>query len=296
MSIVKRERINTIDYEDKDRTYVNVLGYGFKIIGKRTDRKINNNGNKSWRTKYLVEFIETGTNKWCDSKEIRTGSIKDDAAPYVCGVGIVGLEIDRPQSHYLYDRWRDMLRRCYEEGSNMYYSYGACGVEVCDEWKYFPNYVRDIEQMDNYQFLKITHGGWQIDKDIIKRGNKLYCREYCSIVRIEDNIRERNSRVGNPAKYHRKPVYMFDIYGNFISEFKSNSEAAKYISKRKIPNTSQISICCNKLNNFHTYYGYLFLHKEDFNSIDEATAHILNLINTNKDSLGYKKALRKVCG
>lgn len=289
----KREKINTINYSSKDMVYKTTRGYEFKIIDRRVDKK-DINGKKYWRTKYEIQFISTNTKKWCDTKEIIIGSIKDDANAYVCGVGIVGIEIDHPQSHYLYDRWRDMLRRCYDKSSKMYYSYGECGVVVCDEWKYFPNYVRDVEEMENHDLLKIKHGGWQIDKDIIKSGNKVYCKEYCSIIRIEDNIRERNARAGNPSKYTSKSVYMFNIHGDFLLEFKSELSAARYITKRQNPNISQISTCCNDLNKFHTCYGYLFLHKDNFESLNAAKEYILNLIKNNMDSMSYKKAIRKV--
>ncbi len=72
-----------------------------------------------------------------------------------------------------YRAWHNMLERCYCEKLHVKQpSYIGCSV--CDEWLdsaffkawYESNYI----------------DGYALDKDIIKRGNKVYCPEYCSYV------------------------------------------------------------------------------------------------------------------
>lgn len=184
------------------------------------------------KSKRKVRFINTGYETIVAVGDIRkrTGA-RDWLAPYVCGVGVVGTEIENPQKHILYNRWRDMIRRCYDKNSKMYSEYGGRGCYVCEEWKYFPNYVRDIENKRNYINLVKTKGKnkWQVDKDLVKQGNKCYCNELTSIVKTEDNIRERNNRRGNPCKL--MAVHRFTIQGEYVCKYNSISEASRLIRR-----------------------------------------------------------------
>lgn len=280
MSNIK-EKINQINQENKDKVYITSKGYQFTIINKITKVKVIN-GNKRWRSKYLVKFLDTGTEKWCESKEIINGSIKDDYAPYVCGIGIVGDEIDRPQSHYLYDRWRDMIRRCYDKESKSYISYGACGVVVCDEWKYFPNFVRDIETKENHKELKERHNNpsdrYEIDKDLIKEGNKIYCNEYCSIVTHQENMAERNYRNKYNKEANQKAVWRISLDFKDVKRYECITDASLDMSNKK---HTSISDCVN--GRCLTSLGYYWRKVEDFYSIDDAITHIMLTINSQKD-------------
>ena len=69
-----------------------------------------------------------------------------------------------------YQAWTSMLRRCYSD--IMHPTYKDCSV--CDEWLTFSNFKAWMEQQD-WQ-------GKQLDKDLLKEGNKRYCTEYCIFV------------------------------------------------------------------------------------------------------------------
>ena len=56
-----------------------------------------------------------------------------------------------------------------------------------------------------------------------------------------------------------KPVLQYDLYNNFIKEWKSASEAAKSLNKRP----SSITHCCNHRANYNTAYGYIWKWKYD---------------------------------
>lgn len=56
-----------------------------------------------------------------------------------------------------------------------------------------------------------------------------------------------------------KPVLQYDLYNNFIKEWKSASEAARSLNKR--PNS--IICCCNHRANYNTAYGYKWKWKYD---------------------------------
>lgn len=72
-----------------------------------------------------------------------------------------------------YSAWLNMLRRCYDaRHTSKYPTYLGCSV--CEEWLMFSNFEKwyNENHRDSYD----------LDKDIIKRGNKVYCPEYCAYV------------------------------------------------------------------------------------------------------------------
>ena len=267
-----KPKINELDYNNKDKIYVNNKGYKFKIIDKKSECSIAKSGNKKWTTKYLVKF-DSGFEIWSAKKEICNGSVKDWLSPYVCGVGIVGIEIDHPQSHYLYDRWRDMLRRCYDKDCKLYHDYGGRGVIVCDEWKYFPNFVRDVESKENFEKLKEAHSNpkdrYELDKDLIKKGNKVYCNEYTCIVPHDINMKERNERRNYNIDSTSTPILQFDFSFNFVKKHKSMSDAT-----RELGHTSINGICgCCKNKQRHAL-GYFWTYFDETKSIEDIQKEI----------------------
>lgn len=211
------------------------------------------------RNRYRVKFIETGYETLVEFKEANNGGVRDWLAPYVCGVGVVGVEIDHPQSHFLYDRWRDMLRRCYDKKNKLYKDYGAVGVVVCDEWKYFPNYVRDIEGKENSDKLKNDSKNWQIDKDIKYKNNKIYSNDTTLIVTRIENTKERNERQGNPSKHNMVKVLQLNEYGDIVNKFDSIALASESFGTE---NGSWISNCCN--NKGLTFKGYYWSYESQY--------------------------------
>jgi len=73
-----------------------------------------------------------------------------------------------------YEYWRGVLRRCYSELEHQKRPlYKGC--TVCEEWLYFTNFHRWFLEQD-------VPKGWQIDKDILNKGNKHYSPENCVFV------------------------------------------------------------------------------------------------------------------
>jgi len=66
-----------------------------------------------------------------------------------------------------YRSWRAMMSRCYDENNNRYFAYGAKGIEVCEEWKDFRNFLSDMGERPNGTSLDRIDG--ELD----------YCLENC---------------------------------------------------------------------------------------------------------------------
>jgi hypothetical protein len=70
-----------------------------------------------------------------------------------------------------------MIQRCYDPYTiNKYSTYQD--VIVCKEWLNFQNFAEWFHK----NYYELVDEGVQLDKDLIKRNNKIYCPEYCSFV------------------------------------------------------------------------------------------------------------------
>lgn len=78
-----------------------------------------------------------------------------------------------------YSIWLSMLSRCYNtpQDSVRFKKYIDC--EVCKEWHYFQNFAE--------WYVNNSIDGYQMDKDILVRGNKIYSPETCCFVPQEIN-------------------------------------------------------------------------------------------------------------
>lgn len=72
-----------------------------------------------------------------------------------------------------YRVWRDMIRRCYSQKAQIR-NPTYIGCSVCDEWKHYSNFKKwfDLNYVD----------GYQLDKDILINGNKVYSPETCCFI------------------------------------------------------------------------------------------------------------------
>jgi hypothetical protein len=91
-------------------------------------------------------------------------------------VGYLGVgEFKGIENKKIIQLWASLLYRCYGGEISSY-----IGCFVCSDWHNFQNFARWFKQ-SNYQ------EGWHLDKDIVVKGNKTYCPEYCSFVPQEIN-------------------------------------------------------------------------------------------------------------
>lgn len=107
--------------------------------------------------------------------------------------GIADISCDKR----IYNLWYQMLRRCYDveqhkrtRGS----SYSDC--EVSERWMILSHFARDIKHLKGYKYW-ISGRGYCLDKDTKIAGNKIYSRETCCFIPIEENIRDISRRNPN---------------------------------------------------------------------------------------------------
>ena len=131
----------------------------------------------------LVEFLNTKTKVIASINSIMEGKVKDRFAPSVFGVGVVGNDAVVKDGRVLkeYVRWQAMLERCYNENNrDKRQAYEGCTVS--ENFKYFP-YFKEWYNAQVGHNIK----GWDLDKDILSNGGKVYSEDTCVFIPFEIN-------------------------------------------------------------------------------------------------------------
>lgn len=85
-----------------------------------------------------------------------------------------------------YESWKSMINRA---GNKNGHHPTYADVIVCERWKSYDNFFEDMA--DSWE------PGLLLDKDSIKKGNRIYCKEYCQWMTKEESAKEVISRLGN---------------------------------------------------------------------------------------------------
>lgn len=137
--------------------------------------------------------------KYC---AIKNGQPRSPNYKVIRGVGYLGegdyTTLNPPNA---YDKWANMLHRCYSENTHARQpTYKDCSVDP--HWHNFQNFAKWFEENYNNEYMQ----DWQLDKDILFEGNKVYSPETCCFVPREINIMINGS--GNTLYiYQRKDTY-----------------------------------------------------------------------------------------
>lgn len=134
--------------------------------------------------KITVMFAD-GNTKTVAAKEVRSGSVKNEAQPDIYGVGFIGYgnhtsRFKDGKNTPEYDAWRGILRRCYD---TVFHKKRPTyiGCEVCTEWHNFQNFAEWYVVQRGYEER------WHLDKDLTVFDNKVYSPETCALIPCEVN-------------------------------------------------------------------------------------------------------------
>lgn len=160
-----------------------------------SEEKLNNQGCLMKIVEYknasniIVEFqdkykakVHTGYNGF------KNGSVRNPYVPSVYEVGMTGnkypIKTKGKQSKE-YAIWCSMLKRCFDLKYKIKHSTYK-GVICCKEWLLYENFYEWLHGQDN--FNKWLNGfNWNLDKDILIKGNKIYSPETCCLVPVNVN-------------------------------------------------------------------------------------------------------------
>ena len=169
--------LNDVSYKDcVGKVYQSKLFGDFKVL--------KYNGNKDVE----IQFLKTGFETKVQLVQVKSGGVKDPYSPSVCSVGIVGTKYPSTINDVKtkeYELWRDMLRRCYSDNfKNKYQTYKDC--EVSENFKSYEYFYEWCHKQIG--FGNDGNGNpFQLDKDLLTKGNKVYSESTCVFIPREIN-------------------------------------------------------------------------------------------------------------
>ena len=169
---------------------------------------------------------------------ILNGKVRDKLFRSVYGVGYHGVgEYDWASHKVAYQTWVDVLKRVHVEKKSRT-SY--LDVSVCDEWHNFQNFAKWFYEQDLSETKDGNGKRYDLDKDILVKGSKMYSPETCCFVHSEINclfIRNKRFRgnlpIGVTKSGKRFAARLSKGFDNrvFLESFKTETEA--YLSYKK---------------------------------------------------------------
>lgn len=152
------------------------------------------------------------------SYNVKNGGVKNPMHPSIFGVGFFGdgtyPASTNGRSTAAYAAWFNMMIRCYcDKFQQKDPSYIGCSVH--SDWHNFQNFAEWYYSHDN------CNDGYQLDKDLLKIGNKVYSAVNCSLIPLEIN-----SLIVNPNRKNKELPVGVDFYkkrGLFRARLSINS-------------------------------------------------------------------------
>ena len=132
-----------------------------------------------------IRFLNTGFETKVQLGSIRNGEVKDPYLPSVYGVGIVGTKYPTSEGDVKtkeYVLWYSMLTRCYNDT----YKKQRPTYEGCEVSENFKSYEYFYEWCHNQ--VGFSNKDWQLDKDLLVKGNKVYSESTCIFIPTEINL------------------------------------------------------------------------------------------------------------
>lgn len=163
------------------------------------------------RFKDISYTVLTNTFYW----NIKKGYISNPNHRTICNVGYFGQgkyksSVNRKMTKF-YIIWKLMIERCYnkktQEDSPTYIN-----CLVCEEWHSYQNFAKWYEE--NYK------EGFELDKDILVKGNKVYSPETCCFVPAEINT----LFVSNKKDRGKFPVGICKVNDKFSARINKNKK------------------------------------------------------------------------
>lgn len=193
-------------------------GYFIKIIKYENARKIT----ISFEDGHILENITISN--------IRSGTIKNKNNKSIYGIGFIGYGKHMPKNNMLaYKTWKGMFSRCYDK-KNKYNSNYLGIVSICDKWHNYQNFAEWFEK----NYIK----GFELDKDILVKDNKIYSDKTCCFVPHEINNlfkTNQNKKYDLPIGvfYREKRKKYISMFNNKTLGYFDNKEKAFEVYKKE---------------------------------------------------------------
>ena len=165
--------LNDISYKDcVGKLYKSKSSGDFKVLKYNDAKNVE------------IQFTNTGFETTVQLGHIKSGKVKDPYLPSVYGVGILGNKYQAKINGVItkeYDLWTGMLQRCYSDTfKKQKPTYKDCEVsENFKSYEYFYEWC--------HSQIGFGVSGFELDKDLLVKGNKVYSESTCVVLPHEIN-------------------------------------------------------------------------------------------------------------
>ena len=205
-------------------------------------------------------------------KSFVKGNVKNPYHPMVLGVGTIGsrypAKVDNEETEE-YQAWKGMIYRCFDKNTKKRQPTYK-DVTCCKEWLLFENFYEWLHEQENFNKLH-NKSKWNVDKDILIKGNKIYSPKTCCLVPMNVNslfIKKDNYRGDLPigVKHSHKsfmarcsnPITGVREYlGSYSTPFKAfiayknyKEDLIKQIARIEYNKGNITERCCNAMMNY----------------------------------------------
>ena len=197
--------------------------------------------------KYKIKFKKTGFETITTKSNINKRTVKDYLTRTAHEHGYLGTK-PMKEDKEIRKVWQDLIKRAY--GKKYIAKYGTYeNVSISPEWLDFRNF-RDFYK-DNFV------AGYQLDKDLIKPGNKVYSAKYC--VYLPQKLNKMIMSVQNDPIRNDLGV---TVKGKrFLASIKANGKV-KHLSVFDTEKEAHHEYMTAKIKQIETVYA---LYKQDLN-------------------------------
>lgn len=184
---------------------------------------------------FLVKFKDEDETFITSSDSIRLGSVIKKHVLYGVGINDAGYPVQTKAEGVVckyYLRWRNMLSRCYSKRKGSCYN----NVTVCEDWLLFSNFK---VWMKSQEKLLGSLEGYQLDKDLLFKGNKEYSPENCIFLLtvlnnfIADGNKDSVGTCLVDGKYQAKCFNPFTKQSEYLGVFDNKTLAHEAWRNRK---------------------------------------------------------------
>ena len=180
-----------------------------------------------------IQFLNTGYETVVQLGHIKSGGVKDRYSPSVYGVGITGTKHPTYEGGVQtkeYVLWNGMLERCY----STIFKKKCPTYEGCEVSDNFKSYEYFYEWCNNQ--IGFGNEGWQLDKDLLIKSNKVYSENSCIFIPSEINLvlvksdKKRGKHLIGVSWHERDKVFVARVNKNkgrseWLGTFKTEIEA-----------------------------------------------------------------------
>ena len=191
-----------------------------------------------------VAFLSPHFVTKCNLEDLKKGKVSNPLCPTLYGKGFIGIGEYSSRNKGAYDLWLGMFKRVYDLN---YHKRQPTYSEVmmCKEWHNFQNFAKWCYSQEFFNARDENGKAYQLDKDILVKGSKIYSPETCCFVpscinKLIQTDRSNKGEYPTGVCLHKKSGKFLSYLNRFgvhthLGYFLTSEDASKaYVQEKEI--------------------------------------------------------------